>query len=349
MTIRWGIIGCGDVCEIKSGPGFQKAKGSELVAVMRRTGKLAADFAKRHKVSRWYNDADKLIADPNVDAVYVATRPGTHLEYALKVAAAGKPCYVEKPMARNAAECRTLIEIFKQASVPLFVGYYRRSLPKYVKLKELIDADIVGEIERVAFTCMERPTPGMTKDNLPWRWRSEESGGGLFMDLGCHALDLLDFLLGPALNARGTAERMGRVADVEDRVSVEWTTESGVKGAARFSFTERDDPEDEFEFVGTKGRLFAPCFQPGPIVIEDANGKRELLDIPHPPHVHQPMIQSIVDELRGQGKCPSTAASAFRTNALMDTALNDYYGGREDAFWERSETWPGPAGNSKYH
>lgn len=341
MTIRWGIIGCGDVCEIKSGPGFQKAEGSELVAVMRRHGKLAADFAKRHSVPRWYDDADKLIADPEVDAVYVATRPGTHLEHALKVAAAGKPCYVEKPMARSAAECRLMVEAFESAALPLFVGYYRRCLPKYVKLKELIDSGVVGGIERALFTCMERPTPGMMTDNLSWRWRAEESGGGLFMDLGCHALDLLDFLLGPALNACGRASRMGRVADVEDRVSVEWTTESGVKGAARFSFTERDDPEDEFEFVGSNGRISASCFQPGPIVVEDAKGKRELLDIPHPPHAHQPMIQSIVDELRGRGTCPSTASSALRTSVVMDAVLSDYYGGREDAFWERPETWPG--------
>ena len=134
---------------------------------------------------------------------------------------------------------------------------------------------------------------------------------------------------------------MGGAADVEDRVSMEWSTESGVKGSARFSFTDRDDPEDEYEFVGTKGRLFAPCFQPGPIVIEKAGGGRELLDIPHPPHVHQPMIQTIVDELRGEGACPSTAATALRTSVAMDAVLSDYYGGRGDAFWDRPETWPG--------
>ena len=108
-TIRWGIIGCGDVCEVKSGPGFQKAANSALVAVMRRDGGKAADYAKRHGVPRWYDDAEALIGDPEVDAVYVATPPGSHLEYALRVAAAGKPCYVEKPMARTHAECRRMI------------------------------------------------------------------------------------------------------------------------------------------------------------------------------------------------------------------------------------------------
>ena len=341
MTVRWGIIGCGDVCEVKSGPGFQKADGSELVAVMRRNGKLAKDFAKRHKVPRAYNDADQLIADPEVDAVYVATRPGTHLEYALKVAAAGKPCYMEKPMARNAAECRAMIDAFKRARVPLFVGYYRRCLPKYVKLKELIDSGVVGPIKEVSYALMQRPPAVSSPAELPWRWLAEESGGGVFLDMGCHALDLLDHLLGPARNVRGRAGRIGNVAEVEDRVDLTWKTGKGVHGFARFSFTERDDPEDEYVFTGTKGRLIAPCFQPGPIVLEDLKGRRQLLDIPHPPHVHQPMIQTVVDELRGKGKCPSKGETALRTSEVMDAVLNDYYGGRDDAFWERPETWPG--------
>jgi predicted dehydrogenase len=113
--VRWGIIGVGDVTERKSGPGFQQAERSELVAVMRRTGELAADYARRHGVPRWYDDADALIADPEVDAVYVATPPDTHRHYALRAAAAGKPVYVEKPMARTADECNEMIEACEAA------------------------------------------------------------------------------------------------------------------------------------------------------------------------------------------------------------------------------------------
>src|SRR5688572_23614993 len=108
-TIRWGILGCGDVTEIKTGPAFYKVPGSQLVAVMRRNGELAADFARRHGVPRWYDNAAALVNDPEVDAVYIATPPGAHLEGALLVAAAGKPVYMEKPMARNAAECDAMI------------------------------------------------------------------------------------------------------------------------------------------------------------------------------------------------------------------------------------------------
>src|SRR6184192_2580039 len=95
-TIRWGIIGCGDVTEVKSGPAFQKASNSALVAVMRRDAAKAADYAARHGVPRWYADARELIADADVDAVYVATPPSSHEEYAIMAAEAAKPIYVEK-------------------------------------------------------------------------------------------------------------------------------------------------------------------------------------------------------------------------------------------------------------
>src|SRR5688572_390850 len=151
MTIRWGIIGCGDVCEVKSGPAFRKVEGSSLVAVMRRDAAKARDYAKRHGVARWYTSADEMIADGEVDAVYIATPPGSHEELAKKVAAAGKPCYVEKPMARTHGECVRIIDAFRAARVPLFVAYYRRRLPRFVKAKELIDTGALGRVTGIVY------------------------------------------------------------------------------------------------------------------------------------------------------------------------------------------------------
>src|SRR5436309_7352124 len=116
-TVRWGIIGCGDVCEVKSGPGFQKASGSALVAVMRRDGEKARDFAARHGVPKWYDDAQQLIADAEVDAVYVATPPDSHEQCAVAALRAGKPVLVEKPMARKFAECQRMVGAAQEASV----------------------------------------------------------------------------------------------------------------------------------------------------------------------------------------------------------------------------------------
>ena len=148
-NVRWGIIGCGDVTEVKSGPAFQKTPHSELIAVMRRNGDKAADYARRHHVPKWYDDADKLISDPDVNAVYVATPPDSHAEYAIKAMQAGKPVYVEKPMAMNAAECHNMIETSRQTGMPLFVAYYRRAQPYFVKIKQIIDLPAIGEIKMI--------------------------------------------------------------------------------------------------------------------------------------------------------------------------------------------------------
>ena len=186
MTIRWGIIGCGDVTEVKSGPAFRGADGSELVAVMRRSADAARDYAARHAVPRWYDDADALIHDEEVDAVYIATPPGAHLAHALRVAAAGKPCYVEKPMARNHPECRKMVEAFASCGVPLFVAHYRRALPRFLKAKELIDESRIGRVTGVTYHYASPSHEGLDAADLPWRLIAEQAGGGLFMDLGPH-------------------------------------------------------------------------------------------------------------------------------------------------------------------
>lgn len=157
-TIRWGIIGCGNVTELKSGPGFQKARGSELVAVMRRNRTLAEDYARRHRVPKWYDNAESLIDDKDIDAVYIATPPSSHKEYALAVARAGKPVYVEKPMALNYAECQEMIQACEEAKVPLFTAFYRRTLPRFLKLKSLLDEGQIGTVRGVILRLCQKPS-----------------------------------------------------------------------------------------------------------------------------------------------------------------------------------------------
>lgn len=215
--VRWGIIGVGDVTERKSGPGFQQAERSELVAVMRRNGELAADYARRHEVPRWYDDANKLINDPEVDAVYVATPPDSHRDYVVRVAQAGKPVYVEKPMARTALECEEMISACDEAGVGLFVAYYRRALPRFVTVKELLDSGRIGQ-PRLVSIRNEGPAPVGEADR-GWRVDPLISGGGHFVDLGSHTLDLLDWLLGPVTHTVGIATNRGAHYPAEDLVT----------------------------------------------------------------------------------------------------------------------------------
>src|SRR5688572_2462882 len=277
-TIRWGIIGCGDVCEVKSGPAFQKCDGSALVAVMRRDGAKAADFARRHGVPRWYDDADKLIHDDEVDAVYVATPPGAHEHYALRVAAAGKPCYVEKPMARSYAECRRMIEAFRAAQRPLFVAYYRRAMPRFVRAKEMIDAGRIGRVTG----CTYRHTRLYWPDPKPqWRLDPEHSGGGLLLDLGSHTLDILAWLLGEFVEFGGCASNFSSTV-VEDAVALHFKTDSGVIGAASWNFAGATK-EDLITIDGTEGRMMLSTFGDD-LRVETGAGVEEM-KIPNPPHV----------------------------------------------------------------
>jgi predicted dehydrogenase len=338
-VIRWGIIGCGDVTEVKSGPGFQKARGSQLVAVMRRNGTLAADYAKRHNVPRSYDDARALVNDPEVDAVYVATPPGVHLEGALLTLAAGKPCYMEKPMARHTPECDAMINAFAQANQKLFVAYYRRSMPRFLKVKDLIDNGAIGQLTGLAYRLAWPMPANADPAKNAWRVSAENAGGGLFLDVGSHLLDFLDFCVGPLEDVKGNAAHLATAAEVEDAVTMTFRTARGVPGAASWNFSSQVK-EDRLEFFGTKGRVSFVIFDDTPVRLETERGAEEFA-IANPPHVAQPLIQTIVDELLGRGTCPSTGESARRTQLVMDRVLADYYGGREDKFWTRPTTWPG--------
>ncbi|GAB2533305.1 Gfo/Idh/MocA family protein [Rufibacter soli] len=317
-TIHWGIIGCGDVTEVKSGPAFQKVPHSKLVAVMRRDGAKAQDYAHRHGVPKWYDQAQDLINDPEVDAVYIATPPGSHLEYALQVAAAGKPVYVEKPMALNHAQCQEMVAACAEAGVPLFVAYYRRCLPSFLKVKELVDSGAIGDIRCVNIKLFHPVQKDLQPDNLPWRVQPEIAGGGLFFDLASHQLDYLDFLLGPISKATGQTANQAGLYPAEDLVTAQFTFASGALGTGVWCFTV--DPaqfKDEMEIIGSQGRITFPAFAPEPIKLETSAGLEEFW-LPPPAHVQQPFIQTIVEELTGTGTCPSTGVSAARTAWVMD-------------------------------
>ncbi|NMR21686.1 Gfo/Idh/MocA family oxidoreductase [Cellulomonas fimi] len=322
--VRWGIVGVGAVTEKKSGPAFQQAERSELVAVMRRSADKAADYARRHGVARWYDDADALLADPDVDAVYVATPPDSHRDYTRRAALAGKPVYVEKPMARTAAECDAMIAGCARAGVPLFVAYYRRAMPRFRTVKDLLDGGAIGTPRTVSIRTQQRPLTMPTAD-LPWRVRPEISGGGLFVDLGSHTLDLLDWLLGPVTHVTGVARNQGGHYPAEDLVAGTFTFASGVEGVGLWSFDAAED-RDEVEVVGTAGTLRFSTFGQEPLRVVRPDGVEEI-EAPYPEVVQLPLVQAVVDALTGRSTvdaAPSTGETAARTARVVDALLHDY-------------------------
>lgn len=320
MSIRWGIIGCGDVTERKSGLAFQQAKGSCLVAVMRRNAALAKDYAERHRVPKWYCSSQELIDDPSVDAVYIATPPNAHMPIALACAKARKPTYVEKPMALNFEECRRMVEAFAEANTPLFVAYYRRSLPRFLSIKSLVDEGRIGQV-RLVNVHLRKPISEEERrpDALPWRVRPEIAGGGRFVDLASHTLDFLDFTLGPIAYATGIAKNQAGLYPAEDSVVASFAFESGAVGSGSWSFV-ASDREDRVELIGTDGFIRFSTFGDDPIEL-CSKATKEALRVKNPDPIQLPHVQSVVDELLGLGACPSTGHSGSRTNWVMDRIL----------------------------
>ena len=323
-TVRWGMIGCGDVAEVKSGPGFQKAEGSALVAVMRRNREKAEDFARRHSVPRVHADAASLIEDANVDAVYVATPPSTHCELTLQVAGAGKPCLVEKPMATTHAECGRMVDGFRRAGLPLWVAYYRRALPRYLRVRQLLGEGAIGHVTSAHIEVHDRLAVG--ERAAAWRFDPAIAGAGLFLDLASHGFDLLDFLLGPVTAAAGFAINTGGTYSAEDVTATAFQIGSGIVGTSVWNF-HAFDKSDRIVITGSTGAIDVPIFTDGDLVM-DQGGRMTVEPIRNPPHVHQPLIQTIVDELRGRGRCESTGESGARASWVLDRCLESYYGRR---------------------
>ncbi|MBN2089359.1 Gfo/Idh/MocA family oxidoreductase [candidate division KSB1 bacterium] len=323
--IKWGIIGCGDVTEVKSGPGFQKASGSALVAVMRRNGEKARDYAARHGVPKWYDDADKLINDPEVDAIYIATPPAFHAEYTLKAANAGKSAYVEKPMSRNFTECLSMIQACQAARVPLFVAYYRRCLPAFLKVMELLDSGAIGPVRCLNVKLHLPPRKeDLQTDTLTWRVQPELAGGGYFVDMGSHQLDLLDYIFGPIMEVKGMAVNQAGLYPAEDMVAANFRFESGVVGVGSWCFTVAESNRiDQTEIIGEKGKIFFSSFEMKPVLLE-IDGHIQKFEPSWPQHVQQPLIQQVVNELLGSGKSPSTGETGARTSWVMDEILKGY-------------------------
>lgn len=321
--IHWGFIGCGAVTEKKSGPAFSKVEGSNVVAVMRRDGYKARDYAQRHGIDKWYNNAHDLINDPEVNAIYVATPPASHAEYSIAAMRAGKPVYIEKPMAASYDECLQINRVSEETGVPCFVAYYRRTLPYFLKVKQIIDDDQLGEISSIQIRFAIPPyATDFDRDNLPWRVKKDLAGAGYFYDLASHQMDILDFIFGKIKNAQGLQSNIAGLYDVEDTVVGTFEFQSGILGSGSWSFIAPKDTRSDLIYItGTKGKLTCSTFNFSPILLETAEGKQEFIE-ENPENIQFYLIRSIVNYLNGKGEMPvSTGITAQRANLVMDMIL----------------------------
>jgi predicted dehydrogenase len=322
-TINWGIIGCGDVCEVKSGPAFNKVNNSRLVAVMRRDLAKAEDYASRHNVPRFYSDAAELINDKQVNAIYIATPPAFHEAYTGLALKAGKPVYVEKPVALDAAACTRMIDLAKTSGNKVTVAHYRRALPLFKKIKALVHEGAIGPVRLVQLRTLQPAVNKLitqTDDN--WRINPDLSGGGLFFDLSPHQLDIMYWIFGSPTAVEAHSLNQSKQYNAPDITTLQAILKSpgghevSLQGVWAFNVAAAATDES-CEIIGEKGKLRFSFFRKSTLeIITDAG--TQVLEMDYPENIQHPMIEAVTQFFRGQAPNPCTLEEALVTLLMMD-------------------------------
>lgn len=319
----WGFIGCGEVTEKKSGPAFNEVPGSHVVAVMSRNAEKAESYAKRHNIKKWYTDPLELINDPEINAIYIATPPSSHATFAIMAMKAGKPVYIEKPLAASYEDCARINRISELTGVPCFVAYYRRYLPYFQKVKQIIQSGAIGTPANVQirFSVPPRDLDYKSNGSLPWRLQPDIAGGGYFYDLAPHQLDLIQDIFGVITRAHGYCSNMAKLYKAEDTISACFYFENGLPGSGSWCFVgHQSAKEDRIEVIGEKGMLSFSVYNYSPIQLVTSEGRSSIV-VPNPPYVQLPIIRSVIEHLQGIGICECTSVSATPVNWVMDRIL----------------------------
>lgn len=318
--IKWGFIGCGSVTEIKSGPAYKNTEGFQVKAVMRRDALKAEDYAKRHNIEKFYTNAEELINDPDIDAIYIATPPDTHKYYALKVAKAGKPCCIEKPITPTYSEALDICHAFNEKNLPLFVAYYRRSLPRFLKVKEWLDKKYTGDLRHISYNMIRPLHQRDLDDTYNWRTDANIAPGGYFDDLASHALDLFTFLLGNIKAVDGISTNQAGLYPAKDAITSCWIHENGITGSGTWNFASTGYIDD-VTIYGNKGSINFSVFEERDLVL-DTETKKQSCFIPNPENIQLYHVQNMRDYLVGiKDSHPSTGQTALHTSWVMGRIL----------------------------
>ncbi|MBK0382644.1 Gfo/Idh/MocA family oxidoreductase [Pedobacter sp. SD-b] len=318
-NITWGILGCGDVTEVKSGPAFNKVANSKIEAVMRRNAEKAADYAKRHQIEKFYASADDLMNDDKINSIYIATPPSFHKEFAIQAMKAGKNVYIEKPVALNVAELNRMIEVEKQTGKKVTVAHYRRALPLFIKLKELIDHQIIGDVRLIDLKLLQKPNSEMiAKTDENWRLNPEISGGGLFYDLAPHQLDILVQIFGAPEKSFGFSVNQTRKTAADDVTIGQMLFKKDIVFNGIWNFNAHPDNEiEQCEIIGSQGKIIFSFFGNEMALVK--NGQTEVFSFENPYHIQQNMIKKTVKHFLGKEENPCSLKDALLSLKIMES------------------------------
>src|SRR5262245_50734689 len=286
--LRWGLIGCGDISRKRVAPALRGIPECELIAVSRARLDLAEAFANEFGAKRWYGDWRELIADNEIDAVYIATPVHLHADQTVAAAEAGKSVLCEKPMAMNPQECEKMIAACERKGVALGVAYYRRFYPVIRRIKEIIESGDIGKAAIAQINAFERFNPSPGEDRY-WLLEKSKSGGGPMMDFGCHRIEILINLFGPVKRTTAVIGSALFDREVEDTCIAGFEFENGTRASIAVTHAAFES-RDTLEIYCSAGSIYTPSLNRGEIRVVTAAGERTES---HPPHsnLHQPLIE----------------------------------------------------------
>jgi len=294
MNIRWGLIGCGDIARKRVAPALRETPNSGLVSVSRARFSEAEQFANEFGARRWYADWKELIADEEIDAVYIATPVHLHAAQAIAAAQAGKHVLCEKPMAMTVAECDEMIGACSENNVHFGVAYYRHFYPVIDRIRSILASGEIGKpifAQVNAFEWFDPPP------SHPRRWLLERdlSGGGPMFDFGCHRIEVLINLFGKISQMKSLIGNLLFDREVEDTATALLQFENGPQAIISVTHAARE-PQDTLEIFGSEGSIHVPVLNDGALTISTQNDKWTEM---HPSHanLHLPLIDDFVQAI----------------------------------------------------
>lgn len=277
--IRWGLIGCGDIAKKRVAPALRDLPNIDFVAVNRANFALAEEFAQAFGARKWYADWRELLADNEIDAVYIATPVHLHAEQTIAAAAAGKHVLCEKPMALNVAECDRMIAACAANNVKLGIAYYRHFYPVIARVKAIMAAGEIGKPILANINAFE--WNNMQKgDARYWFFTPEKSGGGPMMDFGCHRIEVLTNIFGAIVDVQGFTDNLLFEREVEDTSAAFFKFAHGTRATLTVTHAAFES-QDTLDIFGSQGSLHITKLNQGDLRIITATGERHELHTPH--------------------------------------------------------------------
>ncbi len=317
QKLRWGLIGCGDISRKRVAPALRDLPTCEFVAVSRARAELAREFAQEFGARKWHPRWEDLIADPEIDSVYVATPVYLHAEQTIAAAEAGKHVLCEKPMAMDVEQCDRMIDACRSNGVKLGVAYYRRFYPVIRRIKELLESGELGKPVLIQINAFEwfNPEPGHPRY---WFVEKDKAGGGPMFDFGCHRIEVMLNLLGPIADVRGIHNNVLFEREVEDTSVATFRFQNGTCGVLSVTHAAQE-PQDTLDIFCSNGSIHVPVLNQGVLQVRRAETTATEEHPPHP-NLHLPLIEDFTQAVL-EDRAPEVAGEVGREVAQVEELI----------------------------